>query len=199
MPSEPDEPTVAQVRSELADLADTPAPAPPPEVTAAVVGALRGNHRVLPPDASSHRHAARPMSVRHIGAVVGTVAALSAVALGGVALAGRTAPAPPQFGDAGLTAEHITVDRPQLPLPVPAVHALLERAPDFGPLTDPSGCLTSADHPADAPVLGAQPVPDGVLLILPGPGTDTLTVMVVDARCPAADPAVLARAVLPRP
>ena len=201
MPSDPDDATTTQVRRALAELADAPAPPPPPEVSAAVIAALRGNHRVLP-GPGTRRHADRPPPTRHAGAVLGTIAAVAALVCGVFALlGGEPGTDAPDFRVTGPTAEHITVERtpPAIPLPVPAIHALLIRAPDLGPLSDPAGCLTSIDRPADTRILGAQPVPDGVLLVLPGPGAADLSVLVVPAECPAAESAILASTVLARP
>ncbi len=49
----------------------------------------------------------------------------------------------------------------------------------------------------DTPILGAQPVPDGGLLILPA--QTRLTVLVVPAGCPAESTAILASTVMSRP
>ncbi|MGU3503126.1 hypothetical protein [Mycobacterium sp. C31M] len=157
------------------------------------------SHRVLPVAGARDRHAARPQPGRRVAAIIGAVAALVAAGLGAFAWTGQPPAATPTWRTDGPTAAHITVPGSELPLPVPAIHALLIRPPDFGSLGNPPGCLTSLDYPADSEVLGAQPVPDGVLLVLPGPDADTLSAVVVPTPCPGAGPAILARTVLPRP
>lgn len=201
MHSESDEASTARVRRELADLAEAPAPPPPPEVSAAVVAALRGNHRVLPPAGAPDRHASRPPAGRRPGVLIGMLAAVAAVGIGTVALTRPQQAAAPRFGDGGITAAHITVQPPAAtpPLPVPALRALLGRPPDLGGITDPGACLVSLGRPADTPILGAQPVPDGVLLVLPGPDPARLRVIVVGTGCPAGSSPARADTVLPRP
>ena len=94
MPTEPDDATIARVRRELADLAEAPAPAPPPDVTAAVVAALRGHHRVVPADGGPLRHADRPPVRRGTWLFVGLLAAGVAVIVAVVVAAGCPATDP---------------------------------------------------------------------------------------------------------
>lgn len=201
MPTDPDDATIARVRRELADLAEAPAPSPPPEVTAAVVAALRGHHRVVPPAGGPLRHADRPAVHRRTWLIIGLVAVGVAVVLGSVARTG-TEDRPDTGARADYTTARQLIEPPAssaLPFPPAAIEALLIRPPVLGPLTDPAACLAGIGRPADTPVLGAQPVPDGVLLVLPGSGPDEMVAVVVAAGCPTADPAVLTSAVLPRP
>jgi len=201
VPTEPDDATTARVRRELADLAEAPAPAPPPEVTAAVVAALRGNHRVVPGGGAPLRHADRPSVHRRTWQFGGLLAVGVSIVLGSLALIDtETRPATGTRADY-TTARHVTEQSipPGLPLPAEAIEALLIRPPVLGPLTDPPACLTGIGRPADTPILGAQPVPDGVLLVLPGSTPDEMVAVVVAAGCPATNPRLLTSSVLPRP
>ena len=201
MPTEPDDATIARVRRELADLAEAPAPAPPPEVTAAVVAALRGHHRVVPADGGPLRHADRPPVRRGTSLFVGLLAVIGAVVLGGLALTGTEGGVGTGARADYTTARHVTAQStpPDLPLPAEAIEALLIRPPVLGPLQDLSACLTRLGRPADTPILGAQPVPAGVLLVLPGSTPEEMVAVVVAAGCPATDPGLLTSSVLPRP
>lgn len=205
MPTEPDDATIARVRRELADLAEAPAPAPPPEVTAAVVAALRGHHRVVPADGGPLRHADRPPVRRgtwlFVGLLAAGVAVIVAVVLGSLALTG-TEHGPGTGARADYTTARHVIEQStpsDLPLPAQAIEALLIRPPVLGPLKDTSACLTRLGRPADTPILGAQPVPAGVLLVLPGSTPEEMVAVVVAAGCPATDPALLTSSVLPRP
>ncbi|MEH3131041.1 MAG: hypothetical protein PGN27_13895 [Mycolicibacterium neoaurum] len=201
MPTEPDDATIARVRRELADLAEAPAPPPPPEVTAAVVAALRGHHRVIPADGGPLRHADRPPVHRGMWLFVGLIAVAVVIVLGSLARTGTERPPATGARADYTTARHVTEQStpPALPLPADAIEALLIRPPVLGPLKDPSACLTSLGRPPDTPILGAQPVPAGVLLVLPGSTPEEMVAVVVAAGCPAADPVLLTSSVLPRP
>ncbi|TQK29830.1 hypothetical protein [Arthrobacter sp. SLBN-53] len=201
MPTEPDDATTAWVRRELADLTEAPAPAPPPEVTAAVVAALRGNHRVVPGGEEPLRHADRPSVHRRTWQFGGLLAVGVAIVLGSLALP-DTEPRPATGTRADYTTARQLTEQSTpsgLPLPSQAIAALLIRPPVLGPLMDTAACLTGIGRPADTPILGAQPVPDGVLLVLPGTTPDELVAVVVADRCPATNPRLLTSSVLPRP
>ncbi|MGU3652979.1 hypothetical protein [Mycolicibacterium sp. A43C] len=207
MPTEPDDATIARVRRELADLAEAPAPAAPPEVTAAVVAALRGHHRVVPGGGDPLRHADRPPVHRRTWQFGGLLAIGVAIVLGSLALVDTETRPDPGTRTDYTTARHVTAQSTPsglpltslMPLPPEAIEALLIRPPVLGPLTDPAACLTGIGRPADTPILGAQPVPDGVLLVLPGTTPEEMVAVVVAARCPATNPGLPVSAVLPRP
>lgn len=139
--------------------------------------------------------------MRRAGAIIGVGAALAAAVIGVFALSGGDEPRRPAFRTDGPTAEHITVSGTgsAIPLPVAAIHALLIRPPDLRALADPRRCLSDIGYPAETAILGAQQVPDGVLLVLPGPAVEEVTVVVVTGGCPAGGSAITARTVLPRP
>ncbi|ETB25088.1 hypothetical protein O977_25835, partial [Mycobacterium avium subsp. paratuberculosis 10-5975] len=131
-------------------------------------------------------------------------AALAAIGVGTVALLRTPAPAPSTPTDI----EHITVSTPpmQIPLSRAEILGLLDRSPDFGPLSDPArraSCLTGLGYPASTPVLGARPVAinarPGVVLVIPGDSPHVLTVYAVSANCSAADTGLLANTEVPRP
>ena len=99
-----------------------------------------------------------PRPARMAVAAAGLVAVAVAVWLGTRALITAPAPTPSR----PTTIEHITVSRPPLTIPLSdqQILALLDREPDFGPLTDPhrrASCLAGLGYPADARVLGARP------------------------------------------
>lgn len=195
-----------RVRREVAALGADPAspPDPPPQVTARVAEALRSAEPVgaTPRAAHSARPPLRP--ARAIAAVAGLGAALAAIGVGTVALLRTPAPAPSTPTDI----ERITVSTPpmQIPLSRAEILGLLDRGPDFGPLSDPArraSCLTGLGYPASTPVLGARPVAinarPGVVLVIPGDSPHVLTVYAVSANCSAADTGLLANTEVPRP
>lgn len=197
-----------RVRCDVAALGADPTSAPdaPPAVVARIAAALRS---VGPAGSGSHgraTHAARPSThpARVIAAVAGLGAFVAAVGLGTVALVGAPAPTP----SAPITAQHITVPPPAtaIPLSEAQILSLLNRSPDYGPLTDPphrASCLNGLGYPTSTRVLGAQPIEingrPGVLLVLPADRPDEFAVLAVAANCSAADSELLGSAVVPRP
>jgi hypothetical protein len=104
--------------------------------------------------------------------------------------------------------EHITVSRPPLTIPLSdqQLLALLDRQPDFGPLTDPqrrASCLAGLGYPADARVLGARPIEiaghPAVLLLLPGDAPDAVKALAVAPACSAVDTGLSADRIVHRP
>lgn len=202
-----------RVRRELAHLgADAEsAPPVPGELTARVVSALRAapppNRVTGDGDKQRPSHTARPALLRNArmsAAVVGAAAALAAVVVGAATLV--TAPAPTR--SAGVTAEHITVDRPAhgIPLSDPQIRALTTRPADLGPLSDPgrlASCLTGLGYPPDTEVLGGRPLTvrgrPAVLLIVPAQTPDRLAALAVAPGCDAAHTGLLADALVTRP
>ena len=86
-----------------------------------------------------------------------------------------------------------------VPLSQAEILGLLDRSPEYGPLTDPSrraSCLSGLGYPASTQVLGARPIDinarPGVLLVLPGDTPDNLAVFAVAPNCSAADTGLLA-------
>jgi hypothetical protein len=93
-----------------------------------------------------------------------------------------------------------------VPLSQDEILGLLDRRPEYGPLTDPSrraSCLSGLGYPASTQVLGARPIDinarPGVLLVLPGDTPNNLAVFAVALNCSAADTGLLANTQLPRP
>jgi hypothetical protein len=191
-----------QVRCDVATLGADPTSAPdvPPEVTARISAALRSA------DQTAVAHSARPhlRPVRVIAGVAGLGAVLAAVGVGTAALINAPEPAP----STPATAEHITVSTPPMAIPLSQAEilGLLNRSPDYGPLSDPArraSCLSGLGYPASAQVLGARPVDinarPGVLLVLPDDTPDNLAVFAVALNCSAADTGLLANTQVPRP
>jgi len=159
-------------------------------------------------------HFARPRAhrARAIAAVAGVCAALTAGAVGTIALLRFPGPdAGPE--ETSPTAQHITVSKPPsetggaIPLTRAEVWGLLSRAPDYGGvLGDPSrraSCLGGLGYPASTPILGARPVEidarPGVLLVMAADTADTLVVFAVASTCSAAETGLLASTEVPRP
>jgi hypothetical protein len=100
--------------------------------------------------------------------------------------------------------EHRT---PAAPALSPAeVDGLLHRPAELGELTDSrsrEACLRGLGYPASTPVLGAMPVrsgaDDAVLMLLPDDAAARVKIVVVDHRCNAADPGLLAGGVVAVP
>jgi hypothetical protein len=93
-----------------------------------------------------------------------------------------------------------------IPLSAAEITGLLGRAPDYGPLGDPSrraSCLGGLGYPASTQVLGARPIEinarPGVLLVLPSDTPADLAVFAVALNCSAADTGLLASTQVPRP
>jgi len=194
-----------RVRREVAALGSdaSSAPAVAPAIVDGVGRALHAQ-----PGQSGAAHTVRrgrlPSSARITVAAIGLAAAAAAVWLGITALI--TAPAPTQSRPT--TVEHITVSRPPttIPLSDQQILALLDRAPDFGPLADPqrrASCLAGLGYPADARVLGARPLKiagrPAVLLLLPGDAAGAVAALAVAPTCSAVDTGLSADRIVHRP
>jgi hypothetical protein len=185
-----------QVRRDVAATGGAPAPDAPEALAARISAALRS---AGPGDPSPAAHSARPQArpTRVIAGVVGLAALVAAIALGTSALINEPTPTP----SGPTTAEHITVSTPPpvIPLSDAQIVALLTRAPDYGPLGDPSrlaSCLSGLGYPASTRVLGAQQVDinarPGVVLVIPADTPDKLAAFAVALNCSAADTGLLA-------
>src|SRR3984957_6958363 len=135
-----------RVRRDIAALGTDASSAPEvaPQVVDSVVAALRAER----PERSRRRaaHTVRPgrlpRSARVAVAVAGLAAAAAAVWLGPAALI----TAPPPTPSRPIPAEHITVSRPPMTIPLSdqQIVALLDGQPDLGPFADPqrrTSCL----------------------------------------------------------
>jgi hypothetical protein len=189
-----------RVRHEVAALGADFATAPPvaPEVVDGIAATLGGGA------AHSVRRGRFPRPTRIAFAAAGLTAAAAAAWLGVSALITPPAPMPSR----PTTIEHITVSRPPqtIPLSDQQIVALLDREPDFGPLTDPrrrASCLAGLGYPANARVLGARPVDitghPAVLLVLPGDAPETLTALAVAPTCSSANTGLSADRIVHRP
>jgi hypothetical protein len=190
-----------RVRRDVADLDASSAPDVDPAVVDRVGAALRADH---PGAAHSVQPGRLPRSARIAVAVTGLAAVAAAVWLGTAALLKAPAPTPSE----PTTIEHITVSRPPatIPLSDPQILALLDRVPDFGPLSDPqrrASCLAGLGYPADARLLGARPVEiagrPAVLLLLPGDTPGAVTALAVAPTCSSIDTGLLADRIVNRP
>lgn len=192
-----------RVRRDVAALGVDPTSAP--VVDSAVVNRIAGALRAQS-DQSGPIHAVGrgrlPRSARIAMAAVGLAAAGAAVWLGITSLI--TAPMPSR----PTTINFITVTRPPttIPLSDQQILALLDRAPDFGPLADPqrrASCLTGLGYPANARVLGARPVEiaghSAVLLLLPNDTPGAVAALAVAPTCSAVDTGLSADRIVNRP
>jgi hypothetical protein len=192
-----------RVRRDVAALGSDPSSAPPvaPEVVDGIAASLRAE----PAGAAHAVHRGRfPRPTRLAFAAAGLAAAAAAAWLGVSALITPPAPMPSR----PTTIEHITVSRPPqtIPLSDQQIVALLDRAPEFGPLTDPrrrASCLAGLGYPADTHVLGARPVDiighPAVLLVLPGDAPGTLAALAVAPTCSSANTGLSADRIVHRP
>jgi hypothetical protein len=189
-----------RVRRDVAALGADAASAPrvDSEVVDGIAASLGGGA------AHSVRRGRFPRPTRLAFAAAGLAAAAAAAWLGVSALITPPAPIPSR----PTTIEHITVSRPPqtIPLSDQEIVALLDRAPDFGPLTDPrrrASCLAGLGYSADARVLGARPVDvtghPAVLLVLPGDAPETLAALAVAPTCSAANTGLSADRIVHRP
>ncbi|CAJ1506557.1 hypothetical protein MU0083_003975 [[Mycobacterium] kokjensenii] len=165
-----------------------------------------GGGRNPRPRSGPPAHSSRPLPrFNRIAAYTGGGAALIAVAVGAFGLSrlpGDTASGPRSFDAITVESEPPTV----LPLSDPEILELLDREPEYGPLTEPGrriGCLTGLGYPAATPILGAREVTingrSGVVLVLPDTSTDLLTVLAVAANCSSANTGLLATTAIRRP
>jgi hypothetical protein len=195
-----------QVRRDIAAMGADPTSAPdvPPQVTARISAALRSAGEA--PSHPGAAHSARPRirPARVAAAVAGVGAVLAAIGVGTAALINAPEPA----SSTPVTAEHITVSTPPMTIPLSQAEilGLLDRSPDYGPLSDPArraSCLGGLGYPASTQVLGARPIEinarPGVLLVLPGGAPGDLAVFAVALNCSAADTGLLANTQVPRP
>jgi len=197
-----------RVRHDIAALGTDASSAPKvaPQVVDSVAAALRAER----PERSRRRaaHTVRPgrlpRSARVAVAVAGLAAAAAAVWLGTAALI----TAPPPTPSRPTTAEHITVSRPPMTIPLSdqQILALLDGQPDLGPFADPqrrTSCLAGLGYPADARVLAARPVEiagrPAILLVLPGDTPGTVAALAVAPTCSSADTGLLADRIVNRP
>jgi hypothetical protein len=192
-----------RVRRDVAALGSDPSSAPPvaPEIVDGIAAGLRAE----PAGAAHAVHRGRfPRPTRLAFAAAGLAAAAAAAWLGVSALVTPPAPMPSR----PTTIEHITVSRPPptIPLSDQQIVALLDRAPDFGPLTDPrrrASCLAGLGYPAGTRVLGARPVDitghPAVLLVLPGEAPETLAALAVAPTCSSANTGLSADRIVHRP
>ena len=187
-----------RVRREVAALGADPSSAP--DVDADIVdrigGTLRAQHTV--------ERGGLPRPAGLAVAATGLAAVAVAVWLGTSALI----TAPTSTPSRPTTINHITVSRPPqtIPLSDQQIVALLDRAPDFGPLTDPrrrASCLAGLGYSADTRVLGARPVDitghPAVLLVLPGDAPEALAALAVAPTCSAANTGLSADRIVHRP
>jgi hypothetical protein len=194
-----------RVRREVAALGSdaSSAPAVPPAI---VDGIGRALHPQAGQSGAAHtvRRGRLPRSARITVAAAGLIAAAAGVWLGTTALLTAPTPTPSR----PTTVEHITVSRPPMTIPLSdqQLLALLDRKPDFGPLTDPqrrASCLAGLGYPADARVLGARPVEiagrPAVLLLLPGDAAGAVTALAVAPTCSAVDTGLSADRIVHRP
>ncbi len=192
-----------RVRRDVAALGIDAASAPP--VDAATVDSIAAGLRAEPPRAA---HAVRrgrfPRPTRLAFAAAGLAAAAAATWLGVSALITPPASMPSR----PTTIEHITVSRPPqtIPLSDQEIVALLDRAPDLGPLTDPrrrASCLAGLGYSADTRVLGARPVDiaghSAVLLVLPGEAPEALAALAVAPTCSSVNTGLSADRIVHRP
>jgi hypothetical protein len=145
-----------------------------------------------------------PRPARIAVAAVGLTAVAVAAWLGVSALLTPPAPMPSR----PTTIEHITVSRPPLSIPLSdqEIVALLDRAPDLGPLSDPqrrASCLGGLGYPANAQVLGARPIDiaghSAVLLVLPGDAPGALAALAVAPTCSSVNTGLSADRIVHRP
>ena len=197
-----------RVRRDIAALgADGPsAPDVAPEVVDGIAARLRAERpeRSRLRAAHSIRPGRLPRSARVAVGVTGLVAAAVAAWLGTTALITAPAPTPSR----PTTAEHITVSRPPMTIPLSdqQILALLNDKPDFGPLADPhrrTSCLAGLGYPADVRVLGARPVEiagrPAVLLVLPADTPNTVSALAVAPTCSSVNTGLLADRLVDRP
>lgn len=196
-----------RVRRDIADQGADAASAPDvaPEVVDRIAATLRAEP-LKRSRAAAHtiRPGRLPRSTQVAVAAAGLAAAAAAAWLGTMALITPPATTPSR----PTTAEHITVSRPPMTIPLPddQILALLADKPDFGPLADPqrrASCLAGLGYPADARVLAARPVQiagrPAVLLVFPGDTPSRVTALAVAPTCSSVDTGLLADRHVDRP
>jgi hypothetical protein len=197
-----------RVRRDIAHLGADAASAPDvaPEVVEGIAATLRAER---PGRGAAHtvRRGRLPRPTRvavGLAGLVGLAAAAVAAWLGTAALISPPAPTPSR----PTTAEHITVSRPPMTIPLSdqQILALLDEKPDFGPLADPqhrTSCLAGLGYPANARILAARPVQiagrPAVLLVLPADTPGSITALAVAPTCSSVDTGLLADRHVDRP
>jgi hypothetical protein len=196
-----------RVRREIAALGTDESSAP--EVAAGVVdgvsAALRAERPARSRRAAAHtiRRGGLPRRTRVAVAAAGLAAVGVAIWLGTSALIS----APESTPSRPTTAEHITVSRPPMAIPLSdqEIFDLLDEKPDFGPLADPqrrTSCLAGLGYPAAARVLGARTVQiagrPALVLVLPGDTGATVTALAVAFSCSSVDTGLLADRIVHR-
>jgi hypothetical protein len=177
-----------------------------PDVAPVIVDGISARLRAERPRRAKHtiRPGGLPRSARTAVAVAGWAAAAAAVWLGTSALITAPAPTPSR----PTTAEHITVSRPPMTIPLSdqQILALLDHQPDLGTLADPqrrTSCLAGLGYPADARVLGGRPVEisgrSAILLVLSGDTPATVTALAVAPACSSVNTGLLADRIVDRP
>ena len=196
-----------RVRRDIANLGtDAVAPGVAPEVVDGIAATLRAEQPGRSRRGAAHTvHPGRlPRPTRVAVGLVGLAAAAVAAWLGTAGLISPPAPTPSR----PTTAEHITVSRPPMTIPLSdsQILALLDDKPDFGALADPqrrTSCLAGLGYPANARILGARPVQiaghSAVLLVLPGDTPGGVTALAVAPTCSAVDTGLLADRHVVRP
>jgi hypothetical protein len=197
-----------RVRRDIAALGTDASSAPEvaPQVVDSVAAALRAERPKRSRRRAAHtvRPGRLPSSARVAVAVAGLAAAAAAVWLGTAALI----TAPPPTPSRPTTAEHITVSRPPMTIPLSdqQIVALLDGQPDLGPFADPqrrTSCLAGLGYPVDARVLAARPVEiagrPAILLVLPGDTPGTVAALAVAPTCSSVDTGLLADRIVNRP
>lgn len=197
-----------RVRRDIAALGTDASSAP--DVAPGVVDGVAAALRAERPERSRRRaaHTIRPGGLprpaRLAVAMAGLAAVAAAIWLGTSALI--TAPAP--TSSRPTTAEHITVSRPPMAIPLSdqQILDLLGAEPDFGPFADPqrrTSCLAGLGYPADARVLGARPVEiagrQAVVLVLPGDTPGAVTALAVPPTCSSVNTGLFADRIVNRP
>ena len=197
-----------RVRRDIASLGtdQSSAPAVAPGVVDDIAAALHAE-----PAERSRRRAAHtispgvlPRRARLAVAMAGLAAVAAAIWLGTSALITTPAPTPSR----PTTAEHITVSRPPMTIPLSdhQLLDLLDAKPDFGPFADPqrrASCLAGLGYPADARVLGARPLEiagrQAVVLLLTGDTPGTVTALAVPPTCSSVNTGLMADRIVNRP
>jgi hypothetical protein len=197
-----------RVRRDIAALGTDASSAPDvaPGVVDGVVAALRAERpdRSRPRAAHTIRPGALSRPARLAVAMAGLAAVVAAIWLGTSALITSPAPTPSR----PTTAEHITLSRPPLTIPLSdqQILDLLDDKADLGPFADPqrrTSCLAGLGYPADARVLGARPVEiagrPAIVLVLPGETPATVTALAVPPTCSSVNTGLLADRIVNRP
>jgi hypothetical protein len=196
-----DDETAARLRRRIRDDPDA-------RQTMAALNRIRREVAALGPELPTHsvdRGRLRlPRAARLAVAAAGVIAVAVAAWLGTRALLIAPAPLPSR----PTTIDHITVSRPPqtIPLSDEQILALLDRAPDLGPLSDPrrrASCLAGLGYPASTRVLGARPIDiaghPAVLVVLSGAAPGAFAALAVAPTCSSASTGLSADRIVHRP